>query len=176
MLRSLGLAGMMTLVLLTAPARAFDILDPDYGGRVEPYAARLAIAEARREPIRIGPTECNSSCTLYLASRRSCVSAELGLWLPRALVWQSRRWSRGSADDGSVRSFLQARAASDIPRACAEHRLRRAWADAENYRAAARSAWLPPLLLKRGIKERQRARRPGPATARFRARTSSCCG
>ncbi len=76
MLRSLGLAGMMTLVLLTASARAFDILDPDYGGRVEPYAARLAIAEARREPIRIGPTECNSSCTLYLASRRSCVSAD----------------------------------------------------------------------------------------------------
>ncbi len=76
MLRSLGLAGMMALVLLTAPARAFDLMEPDYGGRVESYEARLAIAEARGEPIRIGPTECASSCTLYLASHRSCVSED----------------------------------------------------------------------------------------------------
>lgn len=75
MLRSLGLAGMMTLVLSSTSANAFDVTSPDLGGRVEPYAARLAIAAARGEPIRIGPTECDSSCTLYLASPRSCVSA-----------------------------------------------------------------------------------------------------
>ncbi len=74
MLRSLGLAGTMTLVLLTAPANAFDVMSPDYGGRVEQYEARLARARARGEPIRIGPTECNSSCTLYLANPQSCVS------------------------------------------------------------------------------------------------------
>jgi len=75
MLRSYGLAGMMTLVLFSSPASAFDVVRPDYGGRVEPYAARIAMAEARREPVRIGPVECDSSCTLYLGARRSCVSA-----------------------------------------------------------------------------------------------------
>lgn len=76
MLRSLGLAGMMTLVLFNAPARAFDILEPDFGGQVEPYTARLAAAERRGEPVRIGPVECDSSCTLYLAARRSCISPD----------------------------------------------------------------------------------------------------
>ncbi|PPD41884.1 MAG: hypothetical protein CTY15_12945 [Methylocystis sp.] len=65
---------MMTLAFFSAPASAFDVVDPDYGGRVEPYAARVAQAEARGEPVRIGPVECDSSCTLYLAARRSCVS------------------------------------------------------------------------------------------------------
>lgn len=74
MLRSFGLAGLMTLVLFSAPASAFDVVNSDYGGRVEPYAARLAQAEARGEPVRIGPVECDSSCTLYLAAKRSCVS------------------------------------------------------------------------------------------------------
>ncbi|MGD9543592.1 MAG: hypothetical protein AB7F41_12595 [Methylocystis sp.] len=74
MLRSLGLAGMMTAVLLTGQAKAFDVMEPDYGGRVEKYEARLARAQARGEPIRIGPTECDSSCTLYLANPHSCVS------------------------------------------------------------------------------------------------------
>lgn len=74
MLRSHGLAGMMTLALFSAPANAFDVVSPDYGGRVEPYAARIAMAQARGEPVRIGPVECDSSCTLYLAARRSCVS------------------------------------------------------------------------------------------------------
>ncbi|WP_424362593.1 hypothetical protein [Methylocystis parvus] len=74
MLRSYGLAGMMTLVLFSAPASAFDVTGPDYGGRVEPYVARLAHAQARGEEVRIGPVECDSSCTLYLAARRSCVS------------------------------------------------------------------------------------------------------
>ncbi len=74
MLRSYGLAGLMTFVLFSAPASAFDVLDHDYGGRVEPYAARVVAAEARGEPVRIGPVECDSSCTLYLAARRSCVS------------------------------------------------------------------------------------------------------
>lgn len=76
MLRSYGLAGLMTLVLFSAPANAFDVVDHDYGGRVEPYAARVAMAQARGEPVRIGPVECDSSCTLYLAARRSCVSPE----------------------------------------------------------------------------------------------------
>jgi hypothetical protein len=75
MLRSYGLAGMMTLVLFSAPASAFDVTDHDYGGRVEPYVARLAHAQARGEEVRIGPVECDSSCTLYLAARRSCVSS-----------------------------------------------------------------------------------------------------
>ncbi len=75
MLRSYGLAGMMTLVLCSAPAQAFDVVDHDYGGRVEPYAARVAQAQARGEPVRIGPVECDSSCTLYLAARQSCVSS-----------------------------------------------------------------------------------------------------
>ncbi|GLI93144.1 hypothetical protein [Methylocystis echinoides] len=73
MLRSYGLAGMMTLVLFSAPASAFDVVNPDYGGRVEPYAARLAQAQSRGEPVRIGPVECDSSCTLFLAARNSCV-------------------------------------------------------------------------------------------------------
>jgi hypothetical protein len=75
MLRSHGLAGMMTLVFFTAPAFAFDVVNHDYGGRVEPYAARVVAADARGEPVRIGPVECDSSCTLYLANRRTCVSA-----------------------------------------------------------------------------------------------------
>jgi hypothetical protein len=74
MLRSYGLAGLMTLVLFSAPANAFDVSNHDYGGRVEPYVARLAQAQARGEEVRIGPVECDSSCTLFLAARRSCVS------------------------------------------------------------------------------------------------------
>jgi hypothetical protein len=74
MLRSYGLAGLMTLVLFSAPAHAFDVTDSDYGGRVEPYAARLSAANARGEPVRIGPVEFDCSCTLYPAARRSCVS------------------------------------------------------------------------------------------------------
>lgn len=74
MLRSYGPAGLLTLVLFSGPASAFDVVYHDYGGQVEPYAARLAMAEARGEPVRIGPVECDSSCTLYLAARRSCVS------------------------------------------------------------------------------------------------------
>ncbi|MGE5368928.1 MAG: hypothetical protein ACM3PD_04930 [Chloroflexota bacterium] len=73
MLRSYGLAGLTTLVLFTAPAYAFDVVSPDFGGRVEPYAARIAQAQARGEQVRIGPVECDSSCTLYLAARNSCV-------------------------------------------------------------------------------------------------------
>jgi hypothetical protein len=76
MLRSFGLAGMMSLVLLSAPASAFDVVNDDYGGPVEPYAARLSLAEARGEPVRIGSVECDSSCTLFLAARRSCVSPQ----------------------------------------------------------------------------------------------------
>lgn len=74
MLRSYGLAGLMTLVLLSASANALEVTNHDYGGRVEPYVARLAQAQARGEEVRIGPVECDSSCTLYLAARRSCVS------------------------------------------------------------------------------------------------------
>ncbi len=74
MLRSYGLAGIMTLVLFSAPANAFEVVDHDYGGRVEPYIGRLAQAQARGEEVRVGPVECDSSCTLYLAARRSCVS------------------------------------------------------------------------------------------------------
>lgn len=74
MLRSFGLAGMITSVLFSAPASAFDVVHHDYGGRVEPYVARLHAAESRGEPVRIGPVECDSSCTLYLGARHSCVS------------------------------------------------------------------------------------------------------
>jgi hypothetical protein len=73
MLRSFGLAGMMTCVLISAPANAFDVVRHDYGGRVEPYVARLSAAQSRGEPVRIGPVECDSSCTLYLGARNSCV-------------------------------------------------------------------------------------------------------
>ena len=76
MLRSLGLAGMMGLVLLSAPASALDVVNDDLGGVVEFYMARLARAEARGEQVRIGAVECDSSCTLFLAARRSCVSPE----------------------------------------------------------------------------------------------------
>lgn len=74
MLRSYGLAGVMTLVLLSGPALAFDVVRHDYGGRVEPYVARLAMAEGRGEAVRIGPVECDSSCTLFLGAANSCVS------------------------------------------------------------------------------------------------------
>jgi hypothetical protein len=90
MLRSIGLAGIMTLVLSSAPAIAFDVVDPDYGGRVEPYVARLARAQARGEEVRIGPVQCNSSCTLYLAARRSCVS-------PNAVFGFHAPWLGGPA-------------------------------------------------------------------------------
>jgi len=75
MSRSMGLAGMMMLALISGPANAFDIVDHDYGGRVDPYLARLATAQARGEVVRFGPVECDSSCTLFLAAPRSCVSA-----------------------------------------------------------------------------------------------------
>jgi hypothetical protein len=74
MLRSIGLAGITTLVLLSTPASALDITANDPGGRIDLYAQRLALAEARGEQVRIGAVECDSSCTLFLAARRSCVS------------------------------------------------------------------------------------------------------
>lgn len=76
MLRSLGLAGTMALALLSTSASAFDVTHNDYGGPVEPYAARLSVAQARGEPVRIGAVECDSSCTLFLAARNSCVSPQ----------------------------------------------------------------------------------------------------
>jgi hypothetical protein len=76
MLRLPALAGMTMLVALSAPAHAFEITDNDLGGLVEPYVLRLAAAEARGEPVRIGAVQCNSSCTLFLAARRACVSSQ----------------------------------------------------------------------------------------------------
>ncbi len=104
MLRSLGFAGMMTLVLFSAPASAFDLLDSDFGGRVEPYVARVALAESRGERVRIGPVECDSSCTLFLAARRSCVSAGavLGFHAP----WYGTPMS-GRADPNMTALFAQ---------------------------------------------------------------------
>jgi hypothetical protein len=68
------LISLLFLISFTSlPAQAFDIFSNDYGGRVEPYAARVAAAGMRGEPIRIGPVECDSSCTLYLSARNSCV-------------------------------------------------------------------------------------------------------
>lgn len=84
MLRFLGLAGITGLVMLATPASALDVTQNDHGGRVDLYAQRLAVAEARGEQIRIGSVECDSSCTLFLASRRACVSpgAVLGFHAP----------------------------------------------------------------------------------------------
>lgn len=72
---------MMILVGMTiwwalglGPAKAFDINRSDYGGQVDAYQSRLARAISRGKPIRIGPVECDSACTLYLANPRSCVS------------------------------------------------------------------------------------------------------
>lgn len=74
MLRSLGLAGITALVLLSAPASALDIVSNDYGGEVGPYASRAARADRRNEAVRFGNVECDSSCTLLLAARNACVS------------------------------------------------------------------------------------------------------
>lgn len=74
MLRSLGLAGITALVLASTPANAFDVMHNDYGGHVEPYAARAAAAQRRGEPVRFGNVECDSSCTLLLAAPKACVS------------------------------------------------------------------------------------------------------
>jgi hypothetical protein len=76
MLRLAGLAGIMMLVALPAPAYALDIVSNDLGGHIEPYVARLAMADARNEPVRIGAVECDSSCTLFLAARRACISPQ----------------------------------------------------------------------------------------------------
>jgi len=100
MLRSFGLAGMMGLVLLSAPARALDVVNDDPGGVVESYMARLARAEARGEQVRIGAVECDSSCTLFLAARRSCVS-------PEAVFGFHAPWA-GAATGGVVDSEMVA--------------------------------------------------------------------
>jgi hypothetical protein len=76
MLRSFGLAGMMTLALMSSEANALDIVNDDPGGQIAGYTRRLALAEARGEPVRIGAVECDSSCTLFLAARRACVSPQ----------------------------------------------------------------------------------------------------
>jgi len=76
MLRSFGLAGMMTLALFSAPASALDINNNDHGGQIGNYMQRIAAAESRGEPIRIGAVECDSSCTLFLGSRHTCVSPQ----------------------------------------------------------------------------------------------------
>ncbi len=65
---------MLSLVPLSTPAAALDVVNDDHGGRVEPYAARVAAADARGEPVRFGNVECDSSCTLLLAARNACVS------------------------------------------------------------------------------------------------------
>jgi hypothetical protein len=66
---------MALALMMCAQANALDIVRDDHGGRIEPYAARVARAEARGERVRIGAVECDSSCTLFLAAPRSCVSA-----------------------------------------------------------------------------------------------------
>ena len=60
--------------------------------------ARLARAEARGEQDRIG-SRCDSSCTLFLAARRSCVSPEAVFgfhapWAGAAIggIVLTRRW------------------------------------------------------------------------------------
>jgi hypothetical protein len=76
MLRSIGLAGVIAFVLASSPASALDVVNSDPGGQIAAYTRRLALAEARGEPVRIGAVECDSSCTLFLASRRACVSPQ----------------------------------------------------------------------------------------------------
>jgi hypothetical protein len=76
MLRSTGLAGVIAFVLASSPASALDVVNNDPGGQIASYTHRLAVAEARGEPIRIGAVECDSSCTLFLAARRACVSPQ----------------------------------------------------------------------------------------------------
>lgn len=94
MLRSLGLAGITTLVLLSTPASAFDVVNNDYGGHIEPYAARAAAAERRGEPVRFGNVECDSSCTLLLAAPKACVS-------PNAVFGFHAPWY-GTPDHGVI--------------------------------------------------------------------------
>lgn len=94
MLRSLGLAGISALVLLSTPASAFDVVNNDYGGHIEPYAARAAAAERRGEPVRFGNVECDSSCTLLLAAPKACVS-------PRAVFGFHAPWY-GTPDHGVI--------------------------------------------------------------------------
>jgi hypothetical protein len=74
MIRSLAFTCATAVALASAPAFALDVTSPDYGGRVEGYASRLAMANARGERVRIGAVDCNSSCTLFLSARHSCVS------------------------------------------------------------------------------------------------------
>jgi hypothetical protein len=104
MLRSLGLAGMMSLVLLSAPARALDIVHNDHGGQIEPYVAKLNRANTRNEPVRIGSVDCFSSCTLYLAANDSCVS-------PKAVLGFHAPWvgfpTSGKVDPGMVALFAR---------------------------------------------------------------------
>jgi hypothetical protein len=104
MLRSIGLAGMMSLVLLSAPARAFDIVTNDHGGHIEPYTAKLARANARNEPVRIANVECFSSCTLYLAARNACIS-------PHAVFGFHAPWiglpNQGTVDPQMVAMFAR---------------------------------------------------------------------
>ena len=85
MLRPFAFTGAMMLALASAPASALDVNRPDYGGRIDLYAARLAAANARGEQIRIGPVDCNSSCTLFLNSRNTCIS-------PRAVFGFHAPW------------------------------------------------------------------------------------
>jgi hypothetical protein len=94
----------MALVLGSAPASALDVNRTDHGGRVDRYAARLAAANARDEPIRIGAVDCDSSCTLFLSARRACVS-------PRAVLGFHAPWfgskTRGVLDPQMTAFFAQ---------------------------------------------------------------------
>lgn len=82
------------LSLISIPSYAFDITTPNYGGEVNFYESRLAKANRTGTPIRIGPTNCDSSCTLYLAARNGCVS-------PNAVFGFHAPWY-GSSDGGIV--------------------------------------------------------------------------
>ncbi len=85
------------------PAHALDVFN-DYGGRVEPYAARAMAADRAGEPVRIAG-ECDSSCTLYLGSRTACVypGAVLGFHAP----WVGSQ-TRGVVDPKMTALFASA--------------------------------------------------------------------
>jgi hypothetical protein len=100
MLRPFGFAGVLALVLTSGSVHAFDVTRDDRGGAVENYVARLKRAEARGEPIRIGAVECDSSCTLYLAASRACVS-------PQAVLGFHAPWA-GSPRGGPVDPWMTA--------------------------------------------------------------------
>jgi hypothetical protein len=94
-LRSLAFLLLVSLALVSAPARADYRITRDHGGLVEEYKAKYAAIRDRKERVIIDGI-CNSACTLVLGIvplNRICVTPRASLGFHQA--YYDERWTAG---------------------------------------------------------------------------------